>query len=133
MNATKDIHDFTIKCDTYHLPLELICKINESMKDFIDNRFWEILHYSINETFTSMDFEIDGNNYVVFCYRINEGTGDYKPDVMFKIDLSDIHIAEENENTVYISIYNYIVYKLLLEINDNIIEKLNLDYTKCYR
>ena len=49
MNATKDIHDFTIKYDTYHLPLELICKINESMKDFIDNRFWEILHYSINE------------------------------------------------------------------------------------
>ena len=130
MNATKDIHDFTIKCDTYNLSLELMCKINKSMKDFIDNRFWEILHYPINETFTSMDYEIDGNNYVVFCYRVNEKTGNNEPDIMFKIDLSHIQIAEKNENLVYISIYNYIVYKLLLEINNHIIEELNLDYVK---
>lgn len=133
MSYTKDIHDFTVKCDTYHLSLELICEINKVLKDFIDNRFWEILHYSINETFTSMDYEIVDNKFVVFCNRINEKTGNLDYDTMFEIDLSVSYISEERENDVYLSIYNYIVYKLLKEVNDNIIEKLGLDFVKFYR
>lgn len=79
-----------------------------------------------------MDYEIIDNKFVVFCNRINEKTGNLDYDTMFEIDLSVSYISEERRNDVYLSIYNYIVYKLLKEVNDNIIEKLGLDFVKFY-
>lgn len=130
MSVTKHIHDFTVKCDTYHLTDEIIDRVDESLKDFIDNRFWEVLHYSINETFTSIDFELDDDKLVFYCYRINEKSGNLEYDIMFKVDLSrtKTYIHANNRDLICISIYNYVVYRLLKEVNDNLIEKLDLDF-----